>query len=160
MSRINLCLILALCLVSPIFSKNNKPKPKPNNVAKVAVKSDPPASSKNTAIETLACGSKYNLADGPIAIETPNYPNRYSSRTKCIWGFQVPAESDVNMYCESFDVHRSDSLCLIDPYYSDCFYGTVDYGFYFPLYYPVQDDDSFLKIKFRSGRRRNGYGFK
>merc|ERR1711994_654363 len=67
---------------------------------------------KNGEVAALSCkNGKANLAkDTEVTIETPNYPENYPDRVKCNWKIRVPANEEVHVWCETFDVAKGDSL--------------------------------------------------
>ena len=115
--------------------------------------------------ETLSCRGDYwdFASQGPaVAIQTPRYPSYYPNRRRCSWDFFVPANANVSLVCEKFQVHRSDSFCIYD-FNSDqsgCWYGNVNYAFTFPFSFETSSEENFISMSFRSGRRRNAPGFR
>merc|ERR1712126_69134 len=151
-----------LCLLVFITLGQGKPgKPESQNIANLAKDSGNPP--PRTSVDTLGCQDTFDLAeDNSIAIETKNYPSNYPNRYRCKWYFNVAPNTNTSMYCESFDVHRSDRLCIYD-YYNynyQCSYGTELEGFTFPFDFGITDEEGFIQMKFRSGRRRTGGGFR
>merc|ERR1712126_628316 len=147
-----------LCLLVFITLGQGKPgKPQSQNIAKLAKENGNPP--PRTTVDTLSCQDTFDLSeDNSIAIETKNYPSNYPNRYRCKWYFNVAPNTNTSMYCESFDVHRSDRLCIYD-YYNynyQCFYGTELEGFTFPFDFGITDEEGFIQMKFRSGRRRTG----
>merc|ERR1719273_2580102 len=67
---------------------------------------------QNNEIAALSCeNGKDDLADGQeVTIETPNYPENYPDKAKCNWKIKVPANEEVHIWCESFDVLKGDFL--------------------------------------------------
>ena len=151
-----------LCLLVFITLGQAKPsKPKSQNIAKLAKENDTPP--LKMPVDTLGCSDTFDLAeDTSIAIETRNYPKNYPNRHRCRWFFNVAPNTNVSMYCESFDVHRSDRFCIYDYYNYNygCYYGTELQGFTFPFDFGISEDEGFIQMKFRSGRRRNAGGFR
>ena len=45
-----------------------------------------------------------------VTIETPNYPENYPDKAKCNWKIKVPANEEVHIWCETFDLVRKDFL--------------------------------------------------
>ena len=45
-----------------------------------------------------------------VTIETPNYPGNYPNKAKCNWKIKVPANEEVHIWCETFDLVRKDFL--------------------------------------------------
>ena len=45
-----------------------------------------------------------------VNIETPNYPGNYPDKAKCNWKIKVPANEEVHIWCETFDLVRKDFL--------------------------------------------------
>merc|ERR1711963_1299512 len=41
---------------------------------------------------------------------TPNYPENYPNKAKCSWKIGVPAEEEVHVWCETFDLAKGDTL--------------------------------------------------
>ena len=48
-----------------------------------------------------------------VTIETPNYPGNYPDKAKCNWKIKVPANEEVHIWCETFDLVRKDFLRVI-----------------------------------------------
>jgi len=56
-------------------------------------------------VDALPCKGKDNLKFGEMtAIETPGYPSNYPDRRKCSWKIRIPANSQVTVYCEYFNL--------------------------------------------------------
>merc|ERR1712088_1010376 len=68
--------------------------------------------SRNETIAALSCkDGKADLADGTeVTIETPNYPENYPNKAKCSWKIGVPADEEVHVWCETFDLAKGDTL--------------------------------------------------
>ena len=45
-----------------------------------------------------------------VTIETPNFPENYPDKAKCNWKIKVPANEEVHIWCETFDLVRKDFL--------------------------------------------------
>ena len=45
-----------------------------------------------------------------VTIETPNYPENYYNKDKCNWKIKVPANEEVHIWCETFDLLKGDYL--------------------------------------------------
>ena len=45
-----------------------------------------------------------------VTIETPNYPENYPDKAKCNWRIKVPANEEVHIWCETFDLLKGDFL--------------------------------------------------
>ena len=45
-----------------------------------------------------------------VTIETPNYPENYPNKAKCNWKIKVPANEEVHIWCETFDLLKGDFL--------------------------------------------------
>merc|ERR1719422_2964349 len=149
-----------LVFISIALQYGHAGKPKSQNIAKLEKENLPPP---KMDVDTLDCKGKFDLnADSSIAIETRNYPEMYPNRYRCRWFFNVAPNTNASMYCESFDVHRSDRFCIYDYYNYNygCYYGTEQQGFTFPFDFGISDDEGFIQMKFRSGRRRNAGGFR
>merc|ERR1719422_649196 len=149
-----------LVFISIALQYGHAGKPKSQNIAKLEKENLPPP---KMDVDTLDCKGKFDLnADSSIAIETKDYPEMYPNRYRCRWFFNVAPNTNASMYCESFDVHRSDRFCIYDYYNYNygCYYGTEQQGFTFPFDFGISDDEGFIQMKFRSGRRRNAGGFR
>merc|ERR1719336_3725914 len=149
-----------LVFISIALKSSHAGKPKSQNIAKMDKENIPPP---KMDVDTLDCKGKFDLnADSSIAIETKDYPEMYPNRYRCRWFFNVAPNTNASMYCESFDVHRSDRFCIYDYYNYNygCYYGTEQQGFTFPFDFGISDDEGFIQMKFRSGRRRNAGGFR
>merc|ERR1712227_194982 len=109
----------------------------------------------------LECGSQDTLHYGEYAvIETPNYgkkgrKGRYPNNFECKWDIEIPASSELLMWCEFFQVRRGDYLYIFDQGY----YGYAKDGFSFPTM-TSPDETATLSLSFKSNRRRNGKGFR
>merc|ERR1712213_254123 len=70
---------------------------------------------QNNEITALNCeNGKDDLADGQeVTIETPNYPENYPDKAKCNWKIKVPANEEVHIWCETFDLVRKDFLRVL-----------------------------------------------
>jgi len=113
---------------------------------------------------TLGCRDYYDFIQfqaSAVAIETPRYPSNYPNRRRCSWKLNIPPNANVSVYCEKFDVHRSDSFCIYDSnnFSQDCWYGSVNYGFSFP-FSSSSDYENYIHMTFRSNRRNNAGGFR
>merc|ERR1712121_35019 len=115
-------------------------------------------------VDKLSCGSRFDLtADNSIAIETANFPDNYPNRYRCTWRFRVAPNTNVSMFCESFDVHSSDRFCITkwNPYSRRCYYGTKMEGFTFPFNFGTSGNrGSWISMWFGSGFRNTGGGFR
>merc|ERR1719438_246538 len=157
MTKGGICLLV---FISIALQSGHGGKPKSQNIAKLDKENVPPP---KMDVDTLDCKGKFDLdADSSIAIETKDYPEMYPNRYRCRWFFNVAPNTNASMYCESFDVHRSDRFCIYDYYNYNygCYYGTEQQGFTFPFDFGISDDEGFIQMKFRSGRRRNAGGFR
>ena len=85
-------------------------------------------------VEVLSCDNgKADLADGQevsmhifdklkpsdivifhpqVTIESPNYPANYPNKAKCNWEIKVPADEEVHIWCETFDILKGDFLMV------------------------------------------------
>ena len=45
-----------------------------------------------------------------VTIETPNYPGNYPDKAKCNWKIKVPANEEMHIWCETFDLLKGDFL--------------------------------------------------
>ena len=45
-----------------------------------------------------------------VTIETPNYPGNYPNKAKCNWKIKVPANEEMHIWCETFDLLKGDFL--------------------------------------------------
>merc|ERR1712051_921647 len=109
-------------------------------------------------VEALSCrNGKANLADGQeVTIETPNYPENYPNKAKCNWKIKVPAGEEVHIWCESFDVLKGDFLRIKGV--TSKVYGSYEEGIGEIL--PATNKARWLKIQFRSNKRKNAGGFR
>ena len=106
-------------------------------------------------VDALPCKGKDRLNFGEMtAIETPGYPSNYPDRSKCSWKIQVPAKSQVSVYCEYFNLLKGDFLRLQRKRY----YGKAEEGVQFePL---INKKKTTIKIQFKSNKKKNAGGFK
>merc|ERR1719400_2059713 len=101
--------------------------------------------------------SRDSLADGQeVTIETPNYPENYPNKAKCNWKIKVPAGEEVHIWCESFDVLKGDFLRIKGV--TSKVYGSYEEGIGEIL--PATNKARWLKIQFRSNKRKNAGGFR
>jgi len=109
-------------------------------------------------VEALSCkNGKDSLADGQeVTIETPNYPENYPNKAKCNWKIKVPAGEEVHIWCESFDVLKGDFLRIKGV--TSKVYGSYEEGIGEIL--PATNKARWLKIQFRSNKRKNAGGFR
>merc|ERR1712037_331483 len=80
-------------------------------------------------VEALSCkNGKANLADGQeVTLESPNFPENYPNKAKCNWKIKVPANEEVHIWCETFDLLKGDFLRVKGV--TAKLYGTYDEGF-------------------------------
>merc|ERR1712012_437163 len=66
-------------------------------------------------VAALSCkNGKADLADGQeVTIETPNYPENYPNKAKCNWKIKGPANEEVHIWCETFDLLKGDFLRVV-----------------------------------------------
>merc|ERR1712243_170819 len=107
-------------------------------------------------VEALKCkNGKASLADGQeVTIETPNFPENYPNKAKCNWKIKVPANEEVHIWCETFDLPKGDFLIKG---VTEKLYGTFAEGIGEIL--PASSEARSLKVQFRSNRRKNA-GFR
>merc|ERR1712172_427605 len=79
-------------------------------------------------VAALNCkNGKASLADGQeVTIETPNFPEKYGNRAKCNWKIKVPANEEVHIWCETFDLLKGDFLRIKGV--TEKLYGTFEEG--------------------------------
>ena len=106
-------------------------------------------------VDALPCNGKDKLQDGEmVAIESPNYPGKYPNKKKCKWSIKVPKDSQVWIYCESFNVLKGDFLKIKRTKY----YGKSESGVQFQ---PLTNTRAYtLKLMFKSNKKKNAEGFK
>merc|ERR1740129_2247786 len=109
-------------------------------------------------VEALNCrNGKANLADGQeVTLETPNYPGNYPDKAKCNWKIKVPANEEVHIWCETFDVLKGDFLRIKKV--TDKVYGNFVDGIGEIL--PASSEARTLKVQFRSNKKKNAGGFR
>ena len=68
----------------------------------------------------------------------------------------------MSMTCAIFDVHKSDKFCISDLYsgISQCYYGQISDGFIFPSDFVPSSDENYIKIVFKSGKKKTSFGFR
>ena len=66
------------------------------------------------------------------------------------------------MTCEFFDVHKSDKFCISDQNrgISQCYYGEIKEGFVFPFDFVPSLDENYIKMVFKSGKKKTRFGFR
>merc|ERR1719153_1582795 len=109
-------------------------------------------------ITALNCeNGKDDLADGQeVTIETPNYPENYPDKAKCNWKIKVPANEEVHIWCETFDLLKGDFLRVKGV--TEKLYGTFADGIGEVL--PASNKARTLKVQFRSNKKKNAGGFR
>merc|ERR1719504_606037 len=109
-------------------------------------------------VAALNCkNGKASLADGQeVTIETPNFPEKYGNRAKCNWRIKVPANEEVHIWCETFDLLKGDFLRIKGV--TEKLYGTFEEGI--GEYLPATSEARTLKVQFRSNKKKNAGGFR
>merc|ERR1719458_1504069 len=109
-------------------------------------------------VEALKCkNGKANLADGQeVTLESPNFPENYPNKAKCNWKIKVPANEEVHIWCETFDLLKGDFLRVKGV--TAKLYGTYDEGIGEIL--PATSEARTLRVQFRSNKRKNAGGFR
>merc|ERR1711934_878441 len=109
-------------------------------------------------VEALSCkNGKANLADGEeVTFETPNYPENYPNKARCNWKIKVPANEEVHIWCETFDIAEGDFLRI--KRVTEKLYGTYEDGIGEIL--PATSEARTLKVQFRSNKKKNAGGFR
>uniref|UniRef100_A0A8D9B309 Metalloendopeptidase n=2 Tax=Cacopsylla melanoneura TaxID=428564 RepID=A0A8D9B309_9HEMI len=60
------------------------------------------------------CGGEWSLVDTPTGhLESPNYPEDYQSNKECVWKLTAPAEFQVALKFQSFEIENHDQ-CTYD----------------------------------------------
>merc|ERR1719153_261309 len=113
---------------------------------------------QNNEITALNCeNGKANLADGQeVTLESPNYPENYPNKAKCNWKIKVPANEEVHIWCETFDLLKGDFLRVKGV--TEKLYGTFADGIGEVL--PASNKARTLKVQFRSNKKKNAGGFR
>merc|ERR1719458_433646 len=109
-------------------------------------------------VEALKCkNGKANLADGQeVTLESPNFPENYPNKAKCNWKIKVPANEEVHIWCETFDLLKGDFLRVKGVTVK--LYGTYEEGIGEIL--PATSEARTLRVQFRSNKRKNASGFR
>merc|ERR1719458_1774390 len=109
-------------------------------------------------VEALKCkNGKANLANGQeVTLESPNYPENYLNKAKCNWKIKVPANEEVHIWCETFDLLKGDFLRVKGV--TAKLYGTYEEGIGEIL--PATSEARTLRVQFRSNKRKNAGGFR
>merc|ERR1712001_218468 len=109
-------------------------------------------------VEALKCkNGKANLADGQeVTLESPNFPENYPNKAKCNWKIKVPANEEVHIWCEKFDLLKGDFLRIKGV--TAKLYGTYEDGIGEIL--PATSEARTLKVQFRSNKKKNAGGFR
>merc|ERR1712088_227725 len=113
---------------------------------------------RNDEVEALSCkNGKDDLADGQeVTIETPNYPENYPDKAKCNWKIKVPANEEVHIWCETFDLLKGDFLKVVGA--TSKLSGSFSEGFGEIL--PASSANRTLKFQFQSNKKKNAGGFR
>merc|ERR1712203_1103480 len=103
-------------------------------------------------IEALSCkNGKASLADGQeVTIESPNFPENYPNKAKCNWKIKVPANEEMHIWCETFDLLKGDFLRVKG--LTPKLYGSFDAGF--GEYIPASSEARTLKVQFQQEEER------
>jgi len=109
-------------------------------------------------VEALSCkNGRDTLADGQeVTIETPNYPENYPDKAKCNWRIKVPANEEVHIWCETFDLLKGDFLSI--KRVKNKIFGTFEDGYGETI--PATKKARWLRLQFRSNRKKNAGGFR
>merc|ERR1712001_167054 len=109
-------------------------------------------------VEALKCkNGKANLADGQeVTLESPNFPENYPNKAKSNWKIKVPANEEVHIWCETFDLLKGDFLRIKGV--TAKLYGSYENGFGEIL--PATSEARTLKVQFRSNKKKNAGGFR
>merc|ERR1712223_2351340 len=112
-------------------------------------------------VAALSCkNGKANLAkDTEVTIETPNYPENYPDKAKCNWKIRVPANEEVHVWGETFDVAKGDSLRVKDGKGNPSkVFGTFAEGWGETI--PASNKRRNIAIQFRPNKKKNAGGFR
>ena len=107
-----------------------------------------------------------------VTIETPNYPENYPNKAKCNWKIKVPANEEVHIWCETFDLLKGDYLrvsiknfcCTILIIFlqfrkvTKKISGTFEDGFGEII--PAAKKARWLNVDFKSNKKKNAGGFR
>merc|ERR1712226_344231 len=109
-------------------------------------------------VEALKCkNGKANLADGQeVTLESPNCPGNYPDKAKCNWKIKVPANEEVHIWCETFDLLKGDYLRFRKV--TKKIFGTFEDGFGEII--PATKKARWLNVDFRSNKKKNAGGFR
>jgi len=109
-------------------------------------------------VEALKCrNGKEVLDDGQeVTIETPNYPGNYPDKARCNWKIRVPANEEVHLWCETFDLLKGDYLRIRTV--TNKIAGTFEDGYGEII--PAAKKPRWLRVDFRSNRKKNAGGFR
>merc|ERR1712156_1115942 len=112
----------------------------------------------NASDAALSCKhGEGDLADGQeVTIETPEYPKNYPDKAKCNWKIKVPANEEVHIWCETFDLLKGDFLKVVGA--TSKLSGSFSEGFGEIL--PASSAKRALKFQFQSNKRKNAGGFR
>merc|ERR1712088_170932 len=113
---------------------------------------------RNDEVEALSCKNGIDiLADGQeVTIETPNYPGNCPDKAKCNWRIKVPANEEVHIWCETFDLLKGDFLSI--KRVKNKIFGTFEDGYGETI--PATKKARWLRLQFRSNRKKNAGGFR
>ena len=112
------------------------------------------------------------IFDPQVTIETPNYPENYPNKAKCSWRIKVPANEEVHIWCETFDLLKGDFLSVsINNFGSTILilwlqikrvknkiFGTFEDGY--GEIVPATKKARWLRLQFRSNRKKSAGGFR
>ena len=106
----------------------------------------------------LSCGQKDKLNHGEFAtIESTNYPGQYPHGEKCKWQLEVPSNSEVSLFCDSFDVKRGDFLQIVE---GKNMLFRLQASSASSMFVPLPISGTKLSLLFKTNKRGSGAGFK
>ena len=114
--------------------------------------------------KTLQCTDTWDFEIGgslSVVLESPDYPQNYPNKKRCIWDLIIPPGADFTIQCSMFHVDPTDFFCVEDynNWGYNCWHGYNGNG-YLPLNYVRSYQRNLMKLKFKSNGYNNAPGFR
>ena len=109
-------------------------------------------------VEPLACGKTDRLQHGEFTtIESANYPGPYPNRQNCRWRLEIPANSEVALFCDTFDVKRGDFLQIVEG--KNLLFRLQATNAHI-MWVPLPVTGTKLSLQFKTNKKQSGSGFR